>query len=284
MIRLIDSHCHLDMPAFARDRDGVIAAAEEVGVIAIVNPGVDLESSQAAVALAERHSSVVAAVGVHPHHAESLDRKTLLELRRLACHPRVVAVGEIGLDFFRNLSPADAQRRAFAAQLELAAELALPVIVHNRDATEETMTLLTQWTDDDGHGRGVLHSYAGGTEYLAAVLDLQFYVGLSGPVTFPGAIGLQEVAKQIPLDRLLVETDAPYLTPAPHRGRRNQPAYVRYVTERVANLRGLSPAEVGRQTTENVLELFTKIGKTLEHAEITGTGGTGTGSGRSADA
>lgn len=253
---MIDSHCHLDFKKFDRDRGAVIATAEKAGLVAIINPGVDLKTSRAAVALAAKHPIVYAAVGVHPHDAKTVTRQTTAKLRKLAAHPQVVAIGEIGLDYYRDLSPRDVQRRAFAEQLELAAELDLPVIIHNREATEDTFAALENWVSDGGRRRGVLHSYSAGTGWLERALELGFSISISGPVTFPKATALQQVAQTVPLERLLIETDAPFLTPLPYRGRRNQPAYVQYVAKKIANLRGLPPTELGRQTTRNACKLF----------------------------
>jgi TatD DNase family protein len=242
----------------------VVASAQRAGLVAIINPGTSLKTSQAAVALAEKHAMVYAAVGVHPHDASSFDSKTAAALRELAAHPKVVAIGEIGLDYYRNYSPRDAQQRAFESQLELAAELALPVIIHNRDATEDAFARLRGWAAGANGRRGVLHSYSAGLGWLEQAIQLGFFIGISGPVTYPKAKQLQQVAREVPLDRLLVETDAPFLTPVPFRGRRNQPAYVQYVADRIAALRELPVEQVGRQTTQNVMRLFGQIGTTLE--------------------
>ncbi len=259
---LVDSHCHLDF--IEGDTERVIASAQRAGLVAIINPGTSVKSSRAAVALAEKHPLVYAAVGVHPHDASAFDGDTAAALRELAAHPKVVAIGEIGLDFYRNLSPQGAQRRAFEAQLELAAELGLPVIIHNRDATEDTFARLRDWAAGANGRCGVLHSYSAGPEWLGQATELGFFIGISGPVTYPKARGLQQVAQEVPLDRLLVETDAPFLTPAPFRGRQNQPAYVQYVAEKIATLRDVPAEQIGRQTTRNVIRLFGQIGTALE--------------------
>ncbi len=250
-MRLVDSHAHLDFPQFDTDREAVIERAREAGLVAILNVGTDLASSRAAVALAEACDFIYAAVGVHPHDARTLTPAVLEELRELARRPRVVAIGEIGLDYYRDLSPRPVQRRAFADQLALAAELGLPVVVHSREAHDDVLAALRGWS-----GVGVLHSYSAGPERLEEVLALGFSVGLSGPVTFPNAGGLRAVAASVPPDRLLVETDCPYLTPVPHRGRRNEPAYVRYVVEAVARARGERPEEVAQATAGNAGRLF----------------------------
>ncbi len=250
--------------------DELVAAAEQAGVVAIINPGTSLATSRAAVSLAERYPLVYAAVGVHPHEADSLDRETIAALRDLAAHPKVVAIGEIGLDYYRNYSAPAAQRRAFAAQLVLAADTALPVIVHNREAAEETMAQLRGWSDGTG-GRGVLHSYSAGPEWLEETVRLGFSVGISGPVTYPKAKQLQQVAKQVASSQFVLETDAPFLTPEPFRGRRNRPSHVFHVAEKVAALRGSSLEQIATQTTHNVITLFGRIGLDLEEREISRT-------------
>jgi TatD DNase family protein len=251
MMRLFDSHAHLNFSQFDADRDAVIARAREAGVVTVLNVGTNLASSRAAVALAEQHDFFYATVGFHPHDAKRVDRTALEELRCLARHPKVVAIGEIGLDYYRDLSPRPVQRRAFADQLALAAELELPAVVHSREAHDDVVTALRGWT-----GSGVLHSYSGGPERLEEVLALGFYVGISGPVTFPKAERLRAVAAQIPLERLLIETDCPYLTPVPHRGRRNEPSYVRHVAEAVARARGVPMDVAAEAATANASRLF----------------------------
>ena len=250
-MRLIDSHAHLNFPQFDADREAVIARARKAGLVAILNVGTDLASSRTAVKLAEKYDFLYAAVGVHPHDARTLTPTVLDELRRLARHPKVVAIGEIGLDYYRDLSPRPMQQWAFADQLALAAELGLPVVVHSREAHDDVLATLQGWD-----GVGVLHSYSAGPERLEEVLELGFYIGISGPVTFPKANRLRAVAATVPLERLLVETDCPYLTPVPHRGRRNEPAYVQYVVEAVARARETSPKAVARATADNARRLF----------------------------
>lgn len=256
LIPLLDSHTHLSFPQFDADREAVIQRAREAGLVAIIEIGADLESSRAAVALAEAHD-FYAAIGIHPHDAETLTPAALAELRELARHSKVVAIGEIGLDYYRDLSPRDAQRRAFEAQLALAAETGVPIVIHCREAWEDTLAVLRGFAAQAGGLRyGVIHSYSGGLGRLEEVLALGFSIGLSGPVTFPKSERLRAVAAAVPLERLLVETDCPYLTPQPHRGERNEPAYVRYVVEEIARVRGLSVEEVARVTTANAWRLF----------------------------
>ncbi|HUX75745.1 MAG TPA: TatD family hydrolase [Anaerolineae bacterium] len=250
-MQLTDSHAHLDFPQFDADRDAVVERARGAGLVAILNVGADLPSSRAAVALADTYDFVYAAVGVHPHDAATVTLAVLDELRTLARHPKVVAVGEIGLDYYRDLSPRPVQRRAFADQLALAAELHLPVVVHSREAHDDVLAALQGWG-----GAGVLHSYSAGPERLEEVLGLGFSIGISGPVTFRKADRLRAVAAAVPLERLLVETDCPYLTPVPYRGKRNEPAYVRYVVEAVARAQGVPAEAVAQATAVNAHSLF----------------------------
>jgi len=266
VIECIDSHCHLDNRRFDIDRQAVIARAVENGVACIINPGGDLPSSRAAVTLAQQCESVYAAAGIHPHDAKTLDAPGLEELKKLAGSPKVVAIGEIGLDFYRNLSPPQVQRRAFEAQLELAAELGLPVIVHDRDAHDDVLSILREWCTSLHVSRsalhsnvGVLHSFSGDAAMAERALALGFYIGVSGPVTYPNAGQLRDVVRAVPVERVLLETDAPYLTPQPHRGRRNEPAYVRFVAQAVAEIKGLSLEQVMIQTTANVRALFGRL-------------------------
>lgn len=260
---LIDTHCHLDFNQFNEDREAVLARAVEQDVTTVIVPGVDLRSSRAAIALAERHERVYAAVGFHPTSTDRLNDQAVRELRRLAAHPKVVAIGEIGLDYYWPRQPdrqwpcasPETQRAAFRRQLDLAAELGLPVIIHDREAHIDVMTGL-----EDAQGTvGVLHSFSGDLDLAEWALDLGFYVGISGPVTFKKSRDMKEVARQIDFERLLVETDAPFLTPHPYRGRRNEPAHVRLVAQEVARLRGCDLARVAQQTTHNAQTLFGRL-------------------------
>jgi TatD DNase family protein len=260
-LTLIDTHAHLDFSKFDVDRPAVIERARAAGVVAIVNVGTDLRTSRRAVELAKEYTAIHAAVGMHPHDAKKLDGTALAELRELARGPKVVAVGEIGLDFYRDLSPRDVQRRAFQAQLAWAAKMDKPVIIHDRDAHDEIMEILTGWAMEQKNsplvGRmGVLHTFSGNLSMAEKAIDLGFYISLSGPVTYKNADLLASVARALPLDRLLVETDCPFLTPHPHRGKRNEPAYVRLVAERIAALRGISLDELAKATTANAQRLF----------------------------
>lgn len=258
---LIDTHAHLDFPKFDADRPSVIERARKAGVAAIVNIGTDPASSQRAVGLAERNDFIYAAVGMHPHDAKKLDGSALAELRDLARHPKVVAIGEIGLDYYRDLSPRSVQRRAFQAQLAWAAKLGKPVVIHDRDAHDEIMEVLTDWVAGLGRSPlaqrpGVLHTFSGDLAMAEQAMDLGFYLSISGPVTYKNARQLPGIVQTLPLDRLLVETDCPFLAPHPHRGKRNEPAYVRLVAEQIATLKGISFDELAGATTTNAQRLF----------------------------
>jgi TatD DNase family protein len=258
---LIDTHAHLDFHQFDPDRKAVLRRALDAGVGTIVTIGTDVATSRAAVDLATRYSGVFATVGMHPHDAKALDGDALAALRELGRGPKVVAIGEIGLDFYRDRSPRDVQRRAFRAQLAWAAVLGKPVVVHDRDAHDEVMSILIDWAAGLRHtplaGRvGVLHTFSGDVPMARRALEAGFYISVSGPVTYKNARELPEVVRAVPLDRLLVETDCPFLAPEPHRGKRNEPAYVRFVAERVADLKGVPIDEVARATTENARRLF----------------------------
>ena len=259
--KLVDTHAHLDFTKFDADRPQVIERARAAGVSAIVNVGTDLVSSRRAVELAEEYEAVYAAVGVHPHGAKKLDGATLGELRELAQRPKVVAVGEIGLDYFRNLSPPDAQRRAFQAQLAWASKMGKPVIIHDRDAHDEILKALTDWAAGLGNstlaGRlGVLHTFSGDLEMARKAIDLGFYISISGPVTYKNARQLPGIVRALPLDRLLVETDCPFLSPEPYRDKSNEPAYTRLVAERIAELKGVPYDRLARATTANAQRFF----------------------------
>jgi TatD DNase family protein len=263
--RWIDTHAHLDSQKFQADREAVIRRAQEAQVWPIVTVGADLASSRAAVALAERHAGLYATVGVHPHAASGADASTIDELRDLAGHPRVVAVGEIGLDYYYEYSPRDAQRHAFEAQLALAGEVGKPVVVHLRDKRGQwaAYDLAVEVLSDRVSGPaarsrspGVLHCFSGTIEVARAALELGFYLGVDGPVTYPNARALQAVVAELPLERLVLETDCPYLAPQARRGKRNEPAYVPYVGAKVAELHGTEVSRVARVTRENAASLF----------------------------
>ncbi|WP_027717136.1 TatD family hydrolase [Desulfovirgula thermocuniculi] len=254
MVPLIDSHAHLNDRRFEADREEVLARAREAGLAAVVNVGFDLPSSAACLELAGAHPFLYAAVGVHPHDAGEVPPDYLERLRELARKPKVVALGEMGLDYYRNLSPRAVQEKVFREQLALARELDLPVIIHDREAHAAVLGILRK----DGLGRrgGVMHCFSGDWELARECLELGLYISLAGPVTYPNAQKTREVAARVPLERLLIETDCPYLPPQPWRGRRNEPAFLRCVVEEIAALRGLAADEVAAATAENSRLLF----------------------------
>lgn len=250
---MIDSHCHLDFDAFDRTRDEEVAEAGRQGVHTIVNIGVDLDSSRRSIALAERYESVYATVGVHPHDAKTLDDAVLAELRRLGGHPKVVAVGEIGLDFYRDLSPRHVQKQVFRRLLELAVELGKPIVIHTRNAFNETLEIVHDYADR--LPGGVFHCFPGDLNDARRAFDLGFVVGIGGVVTYPNA-RLASVVAAIPLEWMVLETDAPYLAPEPFRGRTNRPAYVRHVRDKVAALRKIAPEQVDAVTDRTCRRLY----------------------------
>lgn len=250
---LFDTHAHLDDEKFDEDREDVLRRAAESGVSRLVNVGADMASSRRSAALSAAYDMVYAAVGVHPHEVEKMADKDYNLLAEWAKLPKVVAIGEIGLDYYYDLSPRDAQRRHFIRQLDLARQTGLPVIVHDRDAHGDTMEILKR----EGKGlTGVVHCFAGSMEMAAELIKMGWYIGVDGPVTFKNAAKLLEIVKRAPLERLLVETDSPYLTPVPFRGKRNEPAYVRFVAERIAELRGMGADDFARASAENACRLF----------------------------
>ncbi len=251
VVMLIDTHCHLDFPNFEKDFDEVLSRARSAGVQKFVVPGVELSNSRAAVALTEKFDGVFAAVGVHPHAADSVNEKILNELENLTASQKVVAVGEIGLDFFRTKNSPETQKNAFRQQLKLAQKLNLPVIIHSRAADSEIFEIL-----DEFKIRGVFHCFGGDFDFAQEVLRREFFIGLTGIVTFPNAKDLHRVAQKIPLEKLLIETDAPFLAPQKFRGQRCEPAFVREVAETIAKLRGISVEELAENTTKNAEGLF----------------------------
>lgn len=256
-MKLIDTHAHVDMNHFDDDREEVVerARSDEIG---FVNMGLNIDSSKESVKLAESHDGVYAGVGFHPHEARNFSNSAPGKLRKLSQSDAVVAIGEIGLDYYRDNSPREDQREAFRAQLDLACELGLPVSIHNRSSTEDLLRLLKE---RDELPQGVTHSFFGDYELGMEFIDLGLYLGLSGPLTFSGEKELKEAVERFPLDRLVLETDCPFLTPVPHRGKRNEPSYVSYVAEEVGKVKGISEEEIAERTTENAERLFGLNGK-----------------------
>jgi TatD DNase family protein len=250
---LVDSHCHLDDAQFDPDREAVIERARAAGVerLLAIGTGGGPPDLEAGIRLAEAWPHISATVGVHPHDASKATPETFERLRDLLAQPKVVGVGEIGLDYHYDFSPRNVQRSVFASQLELAAAAGKPVIIHTREAWEDTMRVL-----GPGPHRGIFHCFSGGPEEAARVLELGFYISFAGVVTFPKALNIQEAARVVPADRLLIETDAPYLAPVPRRGKRNEPAFVVETACRLAELRGESFERIAAITTENFARLF----------------------------
>jgi TatD DNase family protein len=251
---LIDTHAHLDFGRFKRDREQVIERAVKEGVKYIVNIGADLKSSYRSVELARSNSNIFATVGIHPHDADQLDEKALQELKRLSQDENVSAIGEIGLDYHYDNSPRDIQKAAFREQLLLAKETGLPVVIHSREADEDTLKILQELhVEEIG---GIMHCFGSGLEMARECLDLNLYLAFGGVITFGNAVELRKVVQEVPLERILLETDCPYLTPEPFRGRRNEPAYVKYVAEKIARLKGLTLEEIAEATTTNAKRIY----------------------------
>lgn len=257
---LIDTHCHFNFEDYDQDRDQVWADSHAAGVRRIIIPAVDIQTSHEAIALAEKYEGIYVAVGIHPNSTAEFDEDVIPAIRELASHPKVVSIGEIGLDYYWDKSPKSQQFRAFEAQLALARELELPVIIHNREASDDTLTILEKWAQelpDTLKARpGVLHSFSGDVAIAKRALDIGFYLGFTGPITYKNADEMRRVAATTPLNRILVETDAPFLTPIPHRGKRNAPAYIPIMVDRLASLHYILTEEMGRYTTENAVTLF----------------------------
>ena len=249
---LIDSHAHLEMKEFDSDREEVIKRAFDAGVDFIVTVGTNLALSRKAVALAQGHEKIYATIGIHPHDAAKTDKNTGESLKELAHRQKIVAYGEIGLDFFRNISSQEKQIEVFGLQLELAQELNLPVIIHDREAHEQTLKMVKA----SGVRRGVFHCFSGDYVMAKQCIDLGFYISIPGVVTFDKAKTIQDVALRVPLASLLLETDAPYLTPVPHRGKRNEPSFIIHTAKKVAEIKKAPWEEVARITADNTMNLF----------------------------
>ena len=261
-LRLIDTHCHIHDAEFDADRDEMLARARDAGIALILTLGVDAANSRVAVALAERHGDVLAAAGVHPHDAKDATDADLDALEELARHPRVAVVGEIGLDFYRNLSPRDQQVRVLRRQLQTAARADKPVAIHAREAHEEMMPLLTEWSREvggrlaDGRPLGIMHYFSADAAAARAYVDLGFLISIHTSVTHAKATQLADVARAISLDHLVIETDSPYGAPQRHRGKRNEPAYALEAAAKIAELKSVPVEEVADATTRNGLRLL----------------------------
>ena len=252
--KLIDSHVHLDDDRFDSDRTEIINKLKDDGIELILNPGADLATSKKAVKIADEYSFIYAAVGCHPHDSKYMNDETMNVFRELSKNKKVIAIGEIGLDYYYDNSDRETQKKWFREQIKLANELDMPYIVHDRDAHEDLFKIMKE--EAKSNTRGVLHCYSGSVEMAKEFTKLGFCISLAGPVTFKKAKIPKMVAKEIPLDKLLIETDSPYLTPEPYRGRRNEPKFVRYVAEEIANIRNVSLGAIIESTNQNFKKLF----------------------------
>ena len=251
---LIDSHSHLEMPDFRKDLETVIQRAKESGVEYIFTVGTEKKDWMRALEIAHSNPSVYAILGVHPHHAKEIDEETYPTLRKLCRDEKVRAYGEIGLDFYRNLSPRDVQLKRFREQIVLAKELRLPIVVHDREAHEETLEVLkSERAEECG---GIIHCFSGDYEMAKECIEMGFYISIPGTITFKNAEGFQEIIKHLPLEFLLIETDAPFLAPLPFRGKRNEPSYIRYTAQKVAEIKKVSFEKVADVTTENAFRVY----------------------------
>jgi TatD DNase family protein len=262
---LVDSHCHLDFPDFSTELDAVISRARAAGVGRIVTISTRVKRHAQVLAIAEKVPEVFCSVGTHPHYAHEEPDVDAQKLAGLAKHPKIVAIGEAGLDYFRNNSPREAQAASFREHIAAARETGLPLVIHSRDCDVDMMQILRE---ESGKGAfpAVLHCFTGGRDLAFAAIDLGHYVSFTGILTFKNSDALREIAAALPADRITVETDAPYLAPLPYRGKRNEPAYVVETAKVLADARGVSADEIARQTTENFFQLFSKVPRVLADA------------------
>lgn len=253
---LVDTHAHLTDEKYDDNRSKIIKNLQENNMEILINPAVDLDTSIKGIQLAQSQDFIFATVGYHPHEARHAREEDLKEIERLSTHPKVIAIGEIGLDYHYDYSPRETQMEIFERQIEIARRQKLPIIIHNREAHQDTFSILERNKEELS---GVLHSYSGSWEMAKRYLDLGLYLSISGPITFKNAQKLPEVAQKVPINRILIETDSPYLTPTPYRGKINNPVYVKYVGEEICRLRGIDFEELLLQVKENTLALFPKI-------------------------
>jgi len=260
---IVDTHCHLNFDVFDNDRSQVVQRARENGITRILIPGIDIETSKSALKYAWEFPEVYTAVGLHPNQGLSWEKGTISELRKLAIEKKVVAIGEIGLDYYRDRTPIAMQQQIIKEQLELAAELGLPVIIHNREASDDILKIIKKWHDELAvtglklaDHPGVMHSFSGDVSFANEMISLNFKIGITGPVTFKKAMALQSMVAALPVESILVETDSPYLTPHPFRGMRNEPANVRIVAEKVAELKDKTLDNFAKITTAEADKLF----------------------------
>lgn len=250
---MIDSHCHLNFSQFKDIQSKLVSDALEAGVHTIINIGVDLETSEASIALAEKFDSIYATVGYHPHDSKKFNDKIFQKLKEYASHPRVVAIGEIGLDFYRDNSPRDIQQKVFRQQIELAIDCKLPIVIHTREAFKETIKIVNEYASD--LVGGVFHCFPGNIDEAYEIFEIDFFISVGGILTFKNST-MSQVAEEVSLNRIIVETDAPYLAPTPYRGKTNQPMYVKHVYEKLAELKNLPFKQVEKITDRNCQKLF----------------------------
>ncbi|MDD5095291.1 MAG: TatD family hydrolase [Dehalococcoidia bacterium] len=257
---IIDTHAHLDMKPFDKDRAEIIDRARKAGITRIVTIGIDLESSRKAIELAEAHQDVFATVGFHPHDASQMQPDDIERMAEMAHHPRVVAIGEMGLDFYRNKSPKEVQVRALEWQLELADRLSLPIVIHCREAATDMTAILSNWIKSHQSANpgtvGVIHCFNGNAETVQKYLDMGFCIAIGAYIGYPTSLGLHDVVRSIPADRLLVETDCPFLPPQAYRGKRNEPSYLPGTVDKIAAIRSVLPQTIAERTTQNAIRLF----------------------------
>ncbi|MBZ0283542.1 MAG: TatD family hydrolase [Anaerolineae bacterium] len=257
---MIDTHCHINFDSYDEDRAAVLQRAVDAGVTRIIIPAVDIETSREIVKMVTTHGGLYGAVGIHPNSTADFTETMLAEIETLAAQPKIISIGEIGLDYYWDKSPKEKQFQAFEAQLALASQLELPVIIHNRQANEDTISILETWakglTGSLKDRPGVMHSFSGTAAIAERALACGFYLGFTGPITYKNADETRRIAAAVPLDRLLVETDGPFLTPVPHRGKRNEPAHIPLIVERLAGVTQSTPEEMARIATENAVRLF----------------------------
>ncbi len=259
-MNFIDTHCHLDLPAYDEDRADVIQRATQAGVNPILIPAIELATLPHLLEIVSAHAELYAAVGIHPNSSAKFTMADIAQLEHFARHPKVVAIGEIGLDYHWRESPQSQQFAALEAQLVLARRLELPVIIHNREASDDVIAILESWASDLSsplkERPGVLHSFSASPAIAERALVAGFYLGFTGPITYKNADTLRHIAAQVPLERMLLETDGPYLTPVPHRGKRNEPAYIPLIAARLAAIKQVSVETLAQTTTENAMRLF----------------------------
>ena len=253
-VNIVDTHCHLDMIDSGNDVDARVQTAAAAGVAPIITVGIDLPSSKNAVLLAARYQHIYATVGIHPHNVQGLTDSAYSELEELCKKPEVVAYGEIGLDYVKQYAPRDTQRAHYERQVDLARKMQIPLVIHDREAHEDILHVLRNRAPFAAGG--IMHCFSGDWNFARKVLDLGFFISIPGVVTFKKAAAMQEVATKAPLDKLLLETDAPFLAPEPLRGKKNVPEYILYAAQKIAELRGMSLAELARVTTENARHIF----------------------------